>query len=67
MPALILRDLDSTMYSKVKAKAALENKTLRSVVIDLLEKYATSPPETDLLNDLNSPVTGKVSKKGLRN
>jgi hypothetical protein len=44
----ILRDIDIELWSKVKAKATLERKTMREVIFESLKWYVmpveTSPP-----------------------
>ncbi len=37
----ILRDIDIELWSKVKAKATLERKTMREVIFDGLKWYVT--------------------------
>jgi hypothetical protein len=41
----ILRDIDIELWSKVKAKATLERKTMREVIFESLKWYIT-PMET---------------------
>ena len=41
----ILRDIDIELWSKVKAKATLERKTMREVIFESLKWYIT-PAET---------------------
>jgi len=43
----ILRDIDIELWSKVKAKATLERKTMREVIFEGLKWY-TRPVETSL-------------------
>ncbi len=38
----ILRDIDIELWSKVKAKATLERKTMREAIFEGLRWYATS-------------------------
>jgi hypothetical protein len=38
----ILRDIDIELWSKVKAKATLERKTMREVIFEGLKWYAAS-------------------------
>ena len=38
----ILRDIDTELWSKVKAKATLERKTMRKVLFESLKEYITS-------------------------
>ena len=37
----ILRDIDIELWSKVKAKATLERKTMREVIFESLKQYIT--------------------------
>jgi hypothetical protein len=46
----ILRDIDIELWSKVKAKATLERKTMREAIFDGLKWYIT-PAETAALSD----------------
>ncbi len=43
----ILRDIDIELWSKVKAKATLERKTMREVIFEGLKWYVT-PGETTI-------------------
>jgi len=43
----ILRDIDIELWSKVKAKATLERKTMREVIFESLRWFIT-PVETSL-------------------
>jgi hypothetical protein len=45
----ILRNIDIELWSKVKAKATLERKTMREAIFEGLKWYATahSPASTD--------------------
>jgi hypothetical protein len=45
-----LRDIDTELWSKVKAKATLEHKTMREVLFENLKEYLT-------------PVEGSLDKK----
>jgi hypothetical protein len=38
----ILRDIDIELWSKVKAKATLERKTMREVIFESLKWYVTT-------------------------
>jgi len=51
----ILRDIDIELWSKVKAKATLERKTMREVIFESLKQYVT-PVETS--------ATSAKKKKG---
>ena len=42
----ILRDIDIELWSKVKAKATLERKTMREVILESLNQYITSMEPT---------------------
>jgi hypothetical protein len=39
----ILRDIDIELWSKVKAKATLERKTMREVIFESLKWYIVDP------------------------
>lgn len=54
----ILRDIDIELWSKVKAKATLERKTMREVIFESLKWYIT-PAETTA----NSNRKKKTKKK----
>jgi hypothetical protein len=54
----ILRDIDIELWSKVKAKAALERKTMREVIFGGLEWYIL-PMDTTTKN-----ITMSGGKKG---
>ena len=44
----ILRDIDIELWSKVKAKATLERKTMREVIFEGLKWYVTAEVPTTL-------------------
>ena len=46
----ILRDIDMELWSKVKAKATLERKTMREVIFEGLKLYVT-PAEVPASSD----------------
>jgi hypothetical protein len=46
----ILRDIDIELWSKVKAKATLERKTMREVIFESLKWYI-KPVETAAVSD----------------
>jgi hypothetical protein len=54
----ILRDIDIELWSKVKAKATLERKTMREVIFEGLKWYATTSEIPA------SPQKKKGKKKG---
>ena len=39
MPSFILRQIDQDFWNKVKSKAALEQRTIKTVIFDLLAKW----------------------------
>lgn len=51
----ILRDIDIELWSKVKAKATLERKTMRKVIFEGLKWYIRSA---------ETPITSEKKKKG---
>ena len=53
----ILRDIDIELWSKVKAKATLERKTMREVILESLKWYITP------LEDSTSDRRKKGKKK----
>ena len=53
----ILRDIDIELWSKVKARATLERKTMRQVIFESLKQYIT-PVETG-----STPNKKKKGKK----
>ncbi len=53
----ILRDIDIELWSKVKAKATLERKTMREAIFEGLKWYATSAENP-------APPRKKAKKKG---
>ena len=55
----ILRDIDIELWSKVKAKATLERKTMREVIFEGLQWYI-NPAQTSAGSDR----TKKGKKKG---
>jgi len=57
----ILRNIDIELWSKVKAKATLERKTMREVILESLKWYVT-PVETGARSDKKK----KGGKEGLR-
>jgi hypothetical protein len=40
MPAYILRDIDTDLWARVKERAALDGRSLRGLILWLLERYA---------------------------
>jgi plasmid stability protein len=46
MASFVLRDLDDAMWKKVKIKAATEGRTIKHVVVSLIEDWAEKPPRT---------------------
>jgi hypothetical protein len=40
MPNYLLRDIDETLWRKVKVQAAKDEKPIRTVILELLTKYA---------------------------
>jgi hypothetical protein len=40
MSDYLLRDIPETLWRKVKSKAALQGKTVRDALLELLSKYA---------------------------
>jgi len=43
----ILRDIDIELWSKVKAKATLERKTMREVIFESLKNYVVAETASD--------------------
>ncbi len=39
MPSFILRQIDQEFWNKVKSKAALEQRTIKTVIFELLTKW----------------------------
>lgn len=58
MAVINIRDVDLHLVAKVKSKAALEYKTMKDVVIGLLEKYVSTPAGSQDLNAAHCPVNG---------
>lgn len=44
MPSFMLRQIDPDLWRRVKARAALEGRTVRSVLLDLITAYADGAP-----------------------
>jgi hypothetical protein len=40
MPAYTLRDIDTDLWTRVKERAATEGRSLRGLILWLLERYA---------------------------
>lgn len=60
MSDLNIRNIDPELHAKAKAKASLEVRTLRDVVIGLLENYVDIPMGSIELNAAHCPVNGPV-------
>jgi len=71
MSDLNIRNVNPELHAKAKAKASLEIRTLRDVVIGLLESYVGTPAGSSDLNGAHCPVNGPVikasKKKGKNN
>ena len=60
-----LRDIDTELWSKAKAKATFERKTMRKVILESLKWYIT-PVETTASPNKNKKGKKKDSGKGNR-
>lgn len=58
MATLNIKDLDIQLVAKVKSKAALEYRSIKNVVVELLEKYVSTPAGSQDLNAAHCPVNG---------
>lgn len=43
--AVIIRNVPADVHRKLKAKAALEGKTMQGVILELIEKYIALQPQ----------------------
>lgn len=66
MSDLNIRNVDPELHAKAKAKASLEVRTLRDVVIGLLESYVDIPVGSVELNAAHCPVNGPVIEKAAK-
>jgi len=55
----ILRDIDIELWSKVKAKATLERKTMREVIFESLKHYITPAVPRKRRIEKNDPNLSK--------
>lgn len=64
MSDLNIRNIDTELHHRAKLKATAERKTLRDVVIGLLEKYVALTGSEEL-NAAHCPVSGPLIERGL--
>lgn len=60
MAVINIKNVDDQLAAEVKSKAALERKTVRNVVIGLLEGYICTPVGSQDLNAAHCPVNGPI-------
>lgn len=62
MTDLNIRNIDPNLHASAKAKASLERRNLKDVVIELLKEYAADMPGCADLNAAHCPVAGPLIK-----
>ena len=62
MADMNIRNIDQRLLNRAKAKGNLEQKKLRTVVIELLERYVADFQGSEDLNGAHCPVSGPLIK-----